>query len=240
MPLNAAMANGPIVRVVTATAILAILQIGLADAAYRDDEDFSSPEDDIRDRSYISPSKTCKDKYEIKTKKIIRTEDSLSNDAVFLNAVITENHQDCLRTCCGYEEGTCDTTIYIQGDGGSDENCFLFRCWFDDEQRCLFSSHDGYVISMMGGFENPRFSQNTDETHLVPPEHYNSDPVSVSSEEHDVAISPKKTTISPSTTTKTHFSTPATDVKTYKKPTNAPKRPGLLKQTFLSFVCTNS
>lgn len=189
-------------------------------------EDFR---EDVLDRLPIYPSKTCSDQYEIQTKKIIRTEDSLENDAVFVDAVMSESFQSCFDACCSHDQ-ECDTTVFIQGDRDSEENCFLFRCWFDEEQRCFFSSHEGYISSMIGGFANPRLANylqldpvTADDTGTVHPEkEYNKE-----NKEQKKPIAPKKATTLAPLTTKLPPTTPSNDVKTNRKTTSTPKKPGL-------------
>ena len=117
--------------------------------------------DDVGPADNFDPT-ACLDKYEVKVGTIIRTEDSMNKKATFVDAVIANSYASCVEKCCAESIAKCDTTVYIEEekDGASptDENCYLFKCWFDGEQdmRCLFSDHEGYISSVNGGFERPR------------------------------------------------------------------------------------
>lgn len=98
---------------------------------------------------------------EVKTGTIIRTEDSMNNKATFIDAVVSDSYAICAEKCCDYGSAECDTIVYIEGEKDSppptEENCYLFKCWFNGEQnmRCLFSDHEGYISSTTGGFDRP-------------------------------------------------------------------------------------
>ncbi|KAJ8045837.1 Low-density lipoprotein receptor-related protein 11 [Holothuria leucospilota] len=101
---------------------------------------------------------------EVKTGTIIRTEDSMNNKATFVDAVVSDSYAICAEKCCDYGSAKCDTIVYIEGEKDSppptEENCYLFKCWFDGEQnmRCLFADHEGYISSTTGGFDSPQIT----------------------------------------------------------------------------------
>ncbi len=118
-----------------------------------------------------SDSTTCLRSFVDKSDYIIRTKESLDNNAVFVDAIKVDTLNTCVSRCCDEQnvidedgqEVSCDAAVFVDGDDAfqnKESNCFLFQCRFEtgERNRCRFSDHVGYASSMIGGFgREPEF-----------------------------------------------------------------------------------
>ena len=120
---------------------------------------------DRYDNSRTKGTHTCADDFVRRSNYIIRTKESLENDAVFIDAIKVGSSDACIERCCAEndvidddgESVSCDASVFVDGDDAfqnKESNCFLFQCRFDmgERNRCKFSDHEGYVSNMIGGF----------------------------------------------------------------------------------------
>ncbi|XP_070577139.1 low-density lipoprotein receptor-related protein 11-like isoform X2 [Ptychodera flava] len=91
----------------------------------------------------------CLDYFQAHTDSIVRTKDSLKAGATFLNAPSPISDIDeCMGWCqCGAddEQLRCDMVVFES----KNKNCYLFRCMFDGENKCLFAHHQGYTSMVL-------------------------------------------------------------------------------------------
>ncbi|CAO1334389.1 unnamed protein product [Diamesa serratosioi] len=87
----------------------------------------------------------CMERFDIHTSTIIRTEESRTMGAKFLDDVdnIASNER-CLKLCC--ETNECDVFIFEEKGPGT---CFLFHCGLPDDFRCKFTSHGNYTSGVL-------------------------------------------------------------------------------------------
>jgi len=90
----------------------------------------------------------CEGHFQVESNTIIRTEDSQSMGAVFLNEtqVITMNR--CLHYCCSYP--LCNVAVFDNrmdsSEGGS---CYLFDCGSPDNLKCQFTANSDFSSAVL-------------------------------------------------------------------------------------------
>lgn len=83
----------------------------------------------------------CLENFETSERTIIRTQESQTNGAVFLNETDLDTYEQCLRACC--ETPLCNVAIFDQQTG----SCFLFDCGppLPEEFKCRFTANDAFT-----------------------------------------------------------------------------------------------
>ncbi|XP_014251389.1 uncharacterized protein LOC106667758 [Cimex lectularius] len=87
---------------------------------------------------------TCLESFDIHQDKIIRTQDSRSMGAKYLNERDVASREDCLRLCC--ETDSCDVFVFEEKSPGS---CYLFECGTSEDFKCKFTKHQNYTSAVL-------------------------------------------------------------------------------------------
>ncbi|XP_065338706.1 low-density lipoprotein receptor-related protein 11 isoform X3 [Cloeon dipterum] len=86
----------------------------------------------------------CADNFDIRADTIIRTQDSQTLGARFMNESEVSDRDECVRLCC--QTPDCNVFIYEEKNPGS---CYLFDCGPTDDFKCKFHTHAHYVSGVM-------------------------------------------------------------------------------------------
>nr|VZI01183.1 unnamed protein product [Spirometra erinaceieuropaei] len=87
-------------------------------------------------------AKKCDRKFDLHLEKIILSESSEQNGAVFLKKITAQSPESCYTTCC--EIDRCTVAVYTPKRG---KECYLFNC--GDPNICNFTSHADYTVFML-------------------------------------------------------------------------------------------
>lgn len=107
---------------------------------------------------------TCVDSFDVHPDKIIRTQDSRSMGAKYLNERDVTSREDCLRMCC--ETPECDVFVYEEKNPGS---CYLFECGPPEDFKCKFTKHSNYTSAVLA--INRRMTELESQIKLTQHEH---------------------------------------------------------------------
>ncbi|RWS00363.1 uncharacterized protein B4U79_05728, partial [Dinothrombium tinctorium] len=84
------------------------------------------------------------DSFHIKISTIIRTQDSKSLGAKYLNETELSSNEECIQWC--WEYIPCNVAVFEEKNQGS---CYLFDCGPNEDFRCKFTSHNFYTSSVL-------------------------------------------------------------------------------------------
>ncbi|XP_050076999.1 uncharacterized protein LOC126564109 [Anopheles maculipalpis] len=87
---------------------------------------------------------TCLVRFDVHLNTIIRTEESRSMGARFLDDADLNSREQCLRLCC--ETENCDVFVFEEKSPGT---CFLFQCGPPENFRCKFTRHSNYTSAVL-------------------------------------------------------------------------------------------
>ncbi|XP_058453350.1 uncharacterized protein LOC131431567 [Malaya genurostris] len=87
---------------------------------------------------------TCLVHFDIHLNTIIRTEESRSMGAKFLDNADVSSREQCLRLCC--ETENCDVFVFEEKNQGT---CFLFQCGPPTDFHCKFTRHLNYTSAVL-------------------------------------------------------------------------------------------
>ncbi|XP_058126167.1 trithorax group protein osa [Anopheles ziemanni] len=87
---------------------------------------------------------TCLVRFDVHLNTIIRTEESRSMGACFLDDADLNTREQCLRLCC--ETENCDVFVFEEKSPGT---CFLFQCGPPENFRCKFTHHSNYTSAVL-------------------------------------------------------------------------------------------
>ncbi|XP_058815991.1 bromodomain-containing protein 4 isoform X2 [Topomyia yanbarensis] len=87
---------------------------------------------------------TCLVHFDIHLNTIIRTEESRSMGAKFLDDADVSSREQCLRLCC--ETENCDVFVFEEKNQGT---CFLFQCGPPTDFHCKFTRHSNYTSAVL-------------------------------------------------------------------------------------------
>uniref|UniRef100_A0A0X3PNU2 Low-density lipoprotein receptor-related protein 11 n=1 Tax=Schistocephalus solidus TaxID=70667 RepID=A0A0X3PNU2_SCHSO len=87
-------------------------------------------------------AKKCDKKFDLHVDKIILSESSEKNGAVFLKKIVPQSSEECYKTCC--ESDQCTAAVYTSKRG---KECYLFNC--GDPNVCNFTSHADYSVFVL-------------------------------------------------------------------------------------------
>ncbi|KFB39748.1 hypothetical protein ZHAS_00007442 [Anopheles sinensis] len=83
-------------------------------------------------------------RFDVHLNTIIRTEESRSMGACFLDDADLNTREQCLRLCC--ETENCDVFVFEEKSPGT---CFLFQCGPPENFRCKFTHHSNYTSAVL-------------------------------------------------------------------------------------------
>ncbi|XP_055541509.1 uncharacterized protein LOC129727574 [Wyeomyia smithii] len=87
---------------------------------------------------------TCLAHFDVHLNTIIRTEESRSMGAKFLDDADVSSREQCLRLCC--ETVNCDVFVFEEKNQGT---CFLFQCGPPTDFHCKFTRHSNYTSAVL-------------------------------------------------------------------------------------------
>ncbi|XP_055640363.1 bromodomain-containing protein 4 [Toxorhynchites rutilus septentrionalis] len=87
---------------------------------------------------------TCLIRFDVHLNTIIRTEESRSMGAKFLDDADVSSREQCLRLCC--ETENCDVFVFEEKNQGT---CFLFQCGPPTDFHCKFTHHANYTSAVL-------------------------------------------------------------------------------------------
>ncbi|XP_053692483.1 uncharacterized protein LOC128740929 [Sabethes cyaneus] len=87
---------------------------------------------------------TCLVHFDVHLNTIIRTEESRSMGAKFLDDADVNSREQCLRLCC--ETQNCDVFVFEEKNQGT---CFLFQCGPPTDFHCKFTRHSNYTSAVL-------------------------------------------------------------------------------------------
>ncbi|XP_058061776.1 uncharacterized protein LOC131212067 [Anopheles bellator] len=87
---------------------------------------------------------TCLVRFDEHLNTIIRTEESRSMGARFVDDADLNSREQCLRLCC--ETENCDVFVFEEKSPGT---CFLFQCGPPENFRCKFTRHSNYTSAVL-------------------------------------------------------------------------------------------
>ncbi|EAT32497.1 AAEL014970-PA, partial [Aedes aegypti] len=82
--------------------------------------------------------------FDVHLNTIIRTEESRSMGANFLDDADVSSREQCLRLCCETEK--CDVFVFEEKNQGT---CFLFQCGPSNDFHCKFTHHANYTSAVL-------------------------------------------------------------------------------------------
>ncbi|XP_053676025.1 uncharacterized protein LOC128726252 [Anopheles nili] len=83
--------------------------------------------------------------FDVHLNTIIRTEESRSMGARFLDDADLNSREQCLRLCC--ETENCD--VFVFEEKSPEGTCFLFQCGPPENFRCKFTRHSNYTSAVL-------------------------------------------------------------------------------------------
>lgn len=86
----------------------------------------------------------CMAQFQVNANTIIRTKDSRSQGAKYLNETELPSKGDCLLWCC--QVTSCNVAVFEEKDRGS---CYLFDCGTQTDFKCTFTSHNQYTSAVL-------------------------------------------------------------------------------------------
>ncbi|XP_055595695.1 transcription factor SPT20 homolog [Uranotaenia lowii] len=86
----------------------------------------------------------CLDRFDVHQNTIIRTEESRSMGAKFLDDADLSSREQCRRLCC--ETENCDVFVFEEKNQGT---CFLFQCGPPTDFHCKFTHHFNYTSAVL-------------------------------------------------------------------------------------------
>ncbi|XP_062548923.1 DNA translocase FtsK [Armigeres subalbatus] len=104
-------------------------------------EGLSAPQHSIVKRMDLE---TCLVRFDVHLNTIIRTEESRSMGANFLDDADVSSREQCLRLCCETEK--CDVFVFEEKNQGT---CFLFQCGPSNDFHCKFTHHANYTSAVL-------------------------------------------------------------------------------------------
>ncbi|XP_029720162.2 basic-leucine zipper transcription factor A [Aedes albopictus] len=104
-------------------------------------EGFSTSQHSIVKRMDLE---TCLVRFDVHLNTIIRTEESRSMGAKFLDDADVSSREQCLRLCCETEK--CDVFVFEEKNQGT---CFLFQCGPSNDFHCKFTHHGNYTSAVL-------------------------------------------------------------------------------------------
>ncbi|XP_065075728.1 uncharacterized protein LOC135699402 isoform X2 [Ochlerotatus camptorhynchus] len=128
------------IEIICLIALVAVLALNEV-TARRLSEELSAPQHSIVKRMDLE---TCLVRFDVHVNTIIRTEESRSMGANFLDDADVSSREQCLRLCCETEK--CDVFVFEEKNQGT---CFLFQCGPPNDFHCKFTHHSNYTSAVL-------------------------------------------------------------------------------------------